>query len=77
MMGYSDSVRDGSSFTSDAQIANTSVELMNLEDQLNQGVDSSQKVCFPAKFFFFSYFRFPDSFFFLFFYVNFNLKNIS
>ena len=57
MMGYSDSVRDGSSFTSDAQIANTSVELMNLEDQLNQGVDSSQKVCFPAKFFF-SYFRF-------------------
>jgi phosphoenolpyruvate carboxylase len=44
MLGYSDSVRDGSSFASDAQIANTTVELMKLEEELNANVSANQKI---------------------------------
>lgn len=39
MMGYSDSVRDGSSLASDAQISRTSLQLREVEEQLNQGLD--------------------------------------
>jgi len=37
MLGYSDSVRDGSSFASDSQIAKTTVTLKQLETELNRG----------------------------------------
>jgi phosphoenolpyruvate carboxylase len=40
MMGYSDSVRDGSSLASDAQIARTSLQLKQVEDDLNAGLDA-------------------------------------
>ncbi len=44
MLGYSDSVRDGSSLASDGQIANTSIELQKLEEQLNQGREVGDQV---------------------------------
>jgi len=37
MLGYSDSVRDGSSFASDSQIARTTVILKQLESELSRG----------------------------------------
>lgn len=36
MMGYSDSVRDGSSLASDAQITRTSLQLLQLEQEMNE-----------------------------------------
>lgn len=44
MLGYSDSVRDGSSFTSDSQIANTTIKLLELQDKLNTNIPPSDQV---------------------------------
>lgn len=40
MMGYSDSVRDGSSLASDAQISRTSLQLKEVEDSINGDLDA-------------------------------------
>lgn len=45
MLGYSDSVRDGSSLASDAQVAFTTLNLRNLESEINATVtDPKQKI---------------------------------
>ena len=51
MLGYSDSVRDGSSFTSDSQITTTSFELKKLEEELNFNAIRSERVGFFEIFF--------------------------
>ncbi len=44
MVGYSDSVRDGSALASDAQIINTTLALKEMETKLNDGRPSNQRI---------------------------------
>jgi phosphoenolpyruvate carboxylase len=53
MMGYSDSVRDGSSLASDAQIVKTSLQLSSLEQDLNRTYPSPSQKHSPIKFVFY------------------------
>ena len=54
MMGYSDSVRDGSSLASDSQIAKTSLQLSALESEINRAHPPSQADSItPIKFVFY------------------------
>ncbi|PRP78888.1 phosphoenolpyruvate carboxylase, partial [Planoprotostelium fungivorum] len=49
MLGYSDSVRDGSSFASDSQIARTTIILKQLEAELNRGQAPVQFVFYRGR----------------------------
>jgi len=53
MMGYSDSVRDGSSLASDAQVVKTSLQLAALEQDLNQLHPITGPDCSPIRFVFY------------------------
>eukprot|EP01117_Protostelium_nocturnum_P012732 TRINITY_DN4701_c0_g1_i2.p1 TRINITY_DN4701_c0_g1~~TRINITY_DN4701_c0_g1_i2.p1 ORF type:complete len:1027 (+),score=335.62 TRINITY_DN4701_c0_g1_i2:233-3313(+) len=46
MLGYSDSVRDGSSFASDAQIAKTTLILKQLEGEINRSIGGNNPIQF-------------------------------
>ncbi len=46
MMGYSDSVRDGSSLAADSQVIRTALSLRNLEEELNRKYDTQPRLEF-------------------------------
>jgi phosphoenolpyruvate carboxylase len=46
MMGYSDSVRDGSSLAADSQVIRTAMALKTLEEDLNKKYDTSPRLEF-------------------------------
>lgn len=46
MCGYSDSVREGSSLASDAQVSRTTILIKELEDEINAAVDPTQRIRF-------------------------------
>ena len=46
MLGYSDSVRDGSCLASDSQIAQTTLALQSLEEEINKSQPEGKKISF-------------------------------